>query len=125
MVKQFYSNYSAIVITPSLSANESFEEAGMKIIPLKGKLMESIRDAIDIFKSTGNQFNLIILDDCVSQLKGMNTTDKKDWIDLLYNGRHLLGDGKIISTWMTSQYFRAIPKEQRTPYQGNFTSENI
>ncbi len=120
LYNQFYSEYTAIVITPSLSANSAFESANMKILPLGASLMQTVREAISSFKTTENQLNLLILDDCVSQLKGMKTQDKKDWTDLLYNGRHLLGGGRIISTWLTSQYFRAIPKEQRTPYQGIF-----
>ena len=107
-----------MLITPSLTATQAFESVGVQVVPLTSELMNHVRDVIASFRNDQTQLNLVIIDDCVSHLTGMSATDKRLWTDLLYNGRHLLGSGNIISTWVTSQYFRKIPKAFRTPLQG-------
>lgn len=73
------------------------------------------------FKEEEAVLNLLVLDDCVAELTSISADDRKVWLDVLNNGRHLLGDkeeGRILTTWLSTQYLRLVPKAFRVPLQG-------
>ena len=80
--------------------------------------LQWIYEKMNVLKEkTTTQQVLLILDDCVSELKGFET--KPDFNRLFYNRRHLLPN-VCVSIFLSTQYWTKIPSSVRTIATGLF-----
>ena len=76
---------------------------------------ENLKSVLDTIKDTGDKV-LIILDDCISDIRGKGKSDIENLLHrIFFNRRHLAGKGGSLSIIATSQTYNKIdPKLRKT-----------